>query len=429
MFVTERGEPDDREELVAAFEKAGIEYEFGGHTDRALRADRAVVSPGVPESADVLRSLEARNVPVIGELEAAWRRWHGPVVAVTGTNGKSTTVRMLGAVYESAGRAHVVAGNVGVPLSRYVLEERRAETAILEVSSFQLDRIERFRPDVAVLLNISADHLDRYDGDLERYARSKARIFGNQRSGDVLIYDWDDRRVRRLAEEPCGNEGPTCLRLSAEEEFRPGAVLEENRSGTRSEGRIHPTEDRTISVDMSDLRVLGPHNRRNALAAATAALSAGVDEGAVGPALQEFEGMPHRLEPVRAVGGVRYVNDSKATNVEALRWALESFSGPVVLIAGGRDKGNDYGSLADLVEERVAAVVAVGESKEKVMRELGIHAARCEPAGSLEQAVQRARELAPPGSTVLLSPACSSFDMFDDYRHRGRVFKRTVHAL
>lgn len=429
VFLTEKGEPTQG--LAAALDEAGAAYEFGGHTPRALDADFFAISPGVPSSVNIIQQALRNGLRVYSEIEVASWFCEAPIVAITGSNGKTTTTSLTGYIFRQAGRNTIVGGNIGYPFSDYVLGTKPDDVVVLEVSSFQLDHIDTFRPRVSVLLNITPDHLDRYNNDFNAYAQSKFRIFENQRGDDVLVYNHDDELVRAYVTWASARRGLKTLGFSVNEELDRGAFL---RPGTAPDEaprivlRINQQEEILMHADKLSLR--GRHNLYNSLAAAVAARVMEVRSDVVRESLASFEGVPHRLEFVRELDGVRYINDSKATNVNAVWYALESFGHErIVLIAGGRDKGNDYTSLKPLVRRKARAVIAVGESTEKVLAELGAVAPQAMPAQSMEEAIRYARLLAEPGDVVLLSPACASFDMFDNYEDRGDTFKRLVMSL
>ncbi|HEX8298221.1 MAG TPA: UDP-N-acetylmuramoyl-L-alanine--D-glutamate ligase, partial [Rubricoccaceae bacterium] len=384
--------------------------------------------------------------PVYSEIEVASWFAAGPVVAITGSNGKTTTTSLVGHLFAQAGRVHVVAGNIGYAFADYADTMDPDTTAILEVSSFQLDHVASFRPRVAVLLNITPDHLDRYEHSLDLYAASKMRVFENAGPGDWIVYNHDDARVRQAAEaHGAAQPGVILAPFSLEAELPQGAYVRRDADGVErivlalppsaADGTTSPPNVIESFMPTADLALPGRHNLYDSLAAAVVARAMEIRSDIVRESLTSFEGVPHRLEKVRTLGGVAYVNDSKATNVNAVWYALESFADPargggrVVLIAGGKDKGNDYAPLKPLVEAKVAGIVAIGESAETVERELGPHAPAVAVASSMEEAIQFARLMAEPGDTVLLSPACASFDMFDNYEDRGDTFKRLVHAL
>ena len=419
--------------VAEALARDGVACEFGGHSARALDADWLVLSPGVPSTAALVQSALRQKRPVYAEIEVASWFCPGPIVAVTGSNGKTTTTSLIAHVFETAGRKHVVAGNIGYPFSDYVDDLDAETTVILEVSSFQLDHVVTFRPTVSVLLNITPDHLDRYNHDFERYAASKYRVFENQEPGDWLVFSQDDDVVREHVLAWSAQRGLTPVGFSAEREPAPGAFVRDGRivlALPGAAGAPIPEED---LMSTTDLALTGRHNLYNSLASAIVARAMEIRSDVVRESLTSFEGVPHRLESVRTVAGVRYVNDSKATNVNAVWYALESFpatDGPtVVLIAGGRDKGNDYAPLQRLAADQVKGIVAIGEGAEAIEEALGPHVDRVARAASMEEAIQYAGLMADPGDTVLLSPACSSFDMFENYEDRGDTFKRLVRAL
>ena len=409
--------------IEAALDEIGVTYEFGGHTPRALEADYFAVSPGVPSRANLILQASRSGIPVFSEIEISSWFCKAPIVAITGANGKTTTTSLTGHLFSASGRNTFVAGNIGFPFADYVLDTTPDDVVVLEVSSFQLDHVDTFRPRVSLLLNITPDHLDRYENNFELYARSKARIFENQREGDVLVYNQDDPVVLERLEVASGREGPRKLGFSQERELDEGAFVRGDSIFIRLDGR----KEYLMKADELSLR--GKHNLYNALAAVLAGRVLGVSLESLRSSLTNFNGVPHRLEFIREIDGVRYINDSKATNVNAVWYALESFKEHVVLIAGGRDKGNDYSPLIPFVKDRVRAVVAIGESADKVVRELGPAAPATVVARSMEEAISEARRFAKPGDVVLLSPACASFDMFDNYEHRGDTFRRLVEAL
>ncbi|MEM6335033.1 MAG: UDP-N-acetylmuramoyl-L-alanine--D-glutamate ligase [Bacteroidota bacterium] len=421
VFLTDAGPVSA--EAQAVLETAGVAFEAGGHTDRALDTELVVLSPGVPTQAPIVQNALGRGIRVVSEIELA--SWHcaDPIVAITGSNGKTTTTSLIGHVFETAGRPYTLAGNIGRAFSDAVLESRPAETVmVLEVSSFQLDHIDTFRPRVSVLLNVTPDHLNRYAG-YDAYFAAKLRIFENQRTGDVLVYNYDDEPVREavLARDPTNTVH--AIGFSQHEELDEGAFLR----GDQIVYRTHQTEASLMYVN--ELALPGRHNLYNSLAAAVAARAMEVRSDVLRESLMRFEGVPHRLELVRTLNDVRYVNDSKATNVNAVWYALESFERPIVLIAGGRDKGNDYSSLFELTKAKTRGVVAIGESGEKVMTEFAPHTPQTVRAFTMQEAIDLARDIAQRGDVVLLSPACASFDMYANYEERGDTFRRLVKAL
>jgi UDP-N-acetylmuramoylalanine--D-glutamate ligase len=402
----------------------GAALELGGHRDATFdAADLIVISPGVPHTLPQLEAARRRGVPVIGEVELACRFIQTPIVAVTGTNGKTTTTELLGSMLAASGMYVFVGGNIGNPLIEIVDRSADLDVIVAEISSFQLDTVETFRPHVAVLLNISPDHLDRYP-DLDGYAASKGRIFANQQSDDFAICRGNDK----LAQKQCRHTAAQRLDFfpgsSGDEPVKQGAVITPQQiaylmpDGTRG------------GIDLSRTTLIGPHNHENVAAAGLAALAAGASLQGVQEALDLFKAPAHRLEPVATVRGVQFVNDSKATNVEAVRRALECFDQPVVLIMGGQNKGYDFNTLEAHVRQYVKKLIIMGEAGQEILSALGGSALHgSEMADDLEQAVQKAFEAAQSGEVVLLSPACASFDMFGNYAERGETFRQLVGAL
>ena len=401
-------------EQIARLVEAGARLSLGGHSEAELeRQDLVVVSPGVPVFAE-LRAAEERQVPVIGEVELAVRVLSGraavaPVVAVGGTNGKSTTTSLLGAILETAGQRAFVGGNLGEPLSDHV--DEIWDSVVLEVSSFQLERVEAFKPKVSILLNVTADHLDRYPS-FDAYARAKGNAFARQSADDVAVVPYADE---------------VCLR---EARRGRGRVVTFGRGGD-----VDITSDSIVdrksgaSFARAPLQLSGEHNAVNAAAAIAAALALGVSHEHIRVALASFRGLPHRMVLVDEINGVRYYDDSKGTNVGAAVTALLGLSEPrAVLIAGGREKGGSYAPLADALREKGRAVVLLGEAQ-AAMAGAFVGAAPVHSVASLADAVRLSHSLAHPGDAVLLSPACSSYDMFRDYKHRGDEFVREVSEL
>ena len=429
LFLSEHGSGDT--ELRALLHKHNVAHELGGHTDRALNADLMVLSPGVPLSAPVVQHALQRNIRVVSEIELASWFCAAPIVAITGTNGKTTTTKWTGHVLQTAWeqtseRSVIVAGNVGVPFSDHAQKARPSDIVVLEVSSFQLDRVDTFCPRVSALLNITPDHLNRYGGRVEAYAASKARIMAQQRAEHTVVYNADNTRTVQHVDRMHPAESadrPALLAFSQTHPPKNGIYASDGQLVMRQSGTSIPL------MATQDIALRGRHNCYNAMAVALIADALDVPADAIREGLRTFSGVPHRLESVRTHGGVDYVNDSKATNVEAVGYALESFERPIVLIAGGRDKGNDYAPLKPLVKQGVRALIAIGESADTVVRELGTHATGCTHASNMPEAINAAQRLAHAGDVVLLSPACSSFDMYRDYEERGDVFCAAVQAL
>jgi UDP-N-acetylmuramoylalanine--D-glutamate ligase len=421
VFLTDAGEPSA--EVRQELESAGVSFEFGGHTPRALAADIVVVSPGVPSNSPPVLGAVERGIPVNSEVEAASWFCKAPIVAITGTNGKTTTTSLTGHVFAQSGRPTIVGGNIGDAFSGQVDDATEEHVVVLEVSSFQLDHIRSFRPRISMILNITPDHLDRYEGSFDKYARSKLRIFENQRDGDVFIYNHDDEVLREYVLAADRNPGLKVLGLSLKGPLKEGGYLQDGML------TLNINDKGGTIMEAGKLALRGQHNTYNSLAAAVAARVMDVPDEVLRQSLASFAGVPHRLEFVREAEGVRYVNDSKATNVNAVWYALESFDEPIVLIAGGRDKGNDYRPLSDLVARKVRAVVAIGESADRVLEAFRNDVNNMDRATSMEEAVECARRLARSGDVVLLSPACASFDWYANYEERGNHFKEAVQNL
>ena len=404
----------------------GIAVETGGHGVLTFRRqDLIVVSPGVPLDTPELSNTRALGLPIIGELELAARFLRGQVLAITGSNGKTTTTSLCGEIFARAGLPTVVAGNIGVPVISLAEQTTDETWSVLEVSSFQLETTESFHPKIAVVLNITPDHLDRH-GSFENYVAAKARIFRNTDERDWLVLNADDGVTHRLAVQS----------------KHPGRVMWFSRTRAVRQGCFvyndvivfKKSEQAAAEAVMAvaEVRLKGVHNLENVLAAVCAARLAGISAEVIRAAVQEFRAVEHRLEYVATVRGVEFYNDSKATNVDAAAKALESFGDgktPVVhWIAGGKDKNSDYTQLRDQVRDRARAVYTIGSAAEKIERQLAGDA-KLETCGTLEVAVGRAAAAAVAGEVVLLAPACSSFDQFENYEHRGRAFKELVHAL
>src|SRR5712691_518544 len=396
----------------------GITVETGEHGERTFHGqDLIVVSPGV--SVDALPIVQARTSgePIIGEIELAAQFLPGRIVAITGSNGKTTTTTLTGEILTAGGLPTLVGGNIGTPAISLVERAKPDHIIVLEVSSFQLETIQTFRPKMAVILNITPDHLDRHR-TFAAYAGAKARIFENQQADDFAVLNADDPNCVALAE---GIRAHICW-FSRKKEVQQGASVQDGRIGFRDAGG-----KREIML-VSEIPLKGAHNLENVLAAICAGALMGVRPEHIRRAVQQFKAVEHRLEYVATIRGVDYYNDSKATNVDATIKALESFPANIHLILGGKDKGSDYTVLNDLLRERVKRVYTIGAAAEKIESHIK-GAAEIVPAETLDDAVRRAAAVAQAGDVVLLAPACASFDQFDNYEHRGRVFKEVVHTL
>ncbi len=412
VTVTDIAREEDLGSCVQTVREMGVETELGKHRIETFEsADLIVLSPGVPHTILPIKRAEEKGIAVIGEVELAYRFIREPIVAVTGTNGKTTTTVLLGKMLENSGFTVFVGGNIGNPLINYVNEEKKAEIVVAEISSFQLDTIDTFRPKVGVLLNISEDHLDRYP-DFAAYARAKARIFENQQNTDTAVLNASDPLISSIARNILSLK----LFFNSSAKTKEGIRINDKRIAFRN------------LLNLSCANLTGRHNIENASAAALAALAAGGTVEGIQLALNNFHGLPHRLEHVATINNVGYFNDSKATNVNATARALETFSESIILIMGGRDKGGDYYPLNNLVQKHVKELILMGEAKEEIKSALG-HIKPTKIVSTMEDAVFQAYHTAVPGDVVLLSPACSSFDMYDSYAERGEVFRKAVRNL
>ncbi|CAG5008742.1 UDP-N-acetylmuramoylalanine--D-glutamate ligase [Dyadobacter sp. CECT 9275] len=400
--------------------REGIEFEHGGHTEaRVMDADIVIKSPGIPDKAPLVAALYKKGVQVVSEIEFASWYTSAKLIGITGSNGKTTTTLLTYHILKTAGLNVGLAGNIGDSFA-WQVAEKQFDYYVLEISSFQLDNIERFRPDVAVLLNITPDHLDRYNYQFQNYVNSKFNIIQNQTENDTFIYFEDsevilDELVRRDVRSqrlPVSLKGPL------------------PKGGFLADSLLQIIlKDSTFSIPFADLPVKGPHNAINALAAILVAQAVGIDQESIREGLRTFVNAPHRLEQVAILDGVTYVNDSKATNVDSVYYALGSFEQPVVLIAGGVDKGNDYSQIEDLVRQKVKALIILTPDFEKLEKYFKGIVGQIYITQDIQEAVSQARAWAQPGDVVLLSPACASFDLFKNYEDRGEKFKQAVRQL
>jgi UDP-N-acetylmuramoylalanine--D-glutamate ligase len=415
---------DDKtpEKLPALIEKAKdlphIHLMLGGiEPATVLNSDLVVTSPGVPFRHPVLEQAREKGIPVIGEMELAYSYCPAPVAAITGTNGKTTTTTLTAAMINASGKKAIACGNIGKAFAESVFELSSEDWAVLEVSSFQLETIQDFRPNVASILNVTPDHLDRHQG-MQDYVETKGKIFENQRPEDAALLNMGDKYT------------PIFSSLIKSRLYFFGFAQNDRGSGKPgcyvAGDKIELLGKKLLAA--ADLRIPGPHNLENACAAALMSSLCGVTDEVIAKTLAEFTGVEHRLEPAGEVNGVKFVNDSKGTNVDSVLKALESFDRPIVLMLGGRDKEGDFTKLAQLVKEKVTRIVAFGECKQKVVRQLSASATVVE-AGSLEEAVSGAFAASEKGGMVLFSPGCASFDMFQNYEDRGKQFKAVVEKL
>jgi len=428
VFVSESGRLSDEARTMLA--RQGVTWEEGGHTARCLDADLIVTSPGIFPRIQILRDADARGMPVWSELELGWRCFKGRTMAITGTNGKTTTTLLIAHVLRSAGLNAHACGNVGTPISQVVARGAGPDAVlVLEASSFQLERVERFRPDVAVLLPITPDHLDRYGGSMDAYMDTKMNMIAQQTGADSVVYPTDDTRISDRIRTHPGAMQPLGISMSGS--LAPDPSIPGRVAGFFDGEELLLATDHNMErlMNQQDLALKGRHNVYNSLAAAVAARVLEVRSDIIRESLSTFSGVPHRLETVRIHEGVTWVNDSKATNVNAVWYALDSFREPIVLIAGGRDKQGDFTALQDQVKARVRGLVTLGEAAQAIEEALGACVADCVRAADMPDAVRLAGLLARRGDVVLLSPACASFDMFTNFEERGDAFRRIVAAL
>ena len=417
VTTTETKPEEEMREVVEELKGLNISTEWGGHrTETFLKQEMIVVSPGVDLSIEPIQKALEKKVRVISEIELAYHFIQVPIISVTGTNGKTTTTLLIGEMLKEDGKKVGVGGNVGEPLILFADGRNRWEVLVVEISSFQLEAIEDFRPRISVLLNITEDHLDRYPSYTD-YIRAKVRIFANQDTEDLAVLNRDDPIVMQFGEGLRGRKIFFSLSEKLEEgAFSDGQSIFLSLGGKRER----------YSLAKAPLK--GIHNVENMMAAVTTARSFGCSRKTVQAVLNRFEGLEHRLEFVREVGGVRFYNDSKGTNVGSVVKSLQSFSEPVVLIAGGKDKNGDLSPLGEWIQKRVKHLILIGEAKDRMNRDLG-GLTNTVLANSMEEAVLLAHRKAKAGEVVLLSPACSSFDMFKDYKERGKVFKEAVFRI
>jgi UDP-N-acetylmuramoylalanine--D-glutamate ligase len=404
-------------EAAAKLRAAGVTLELARHRPESfLEQDLIVVSPGVPAKLPQLEEARAKGIPVWSEVELAWRLLRGKLIAITGSNGKTTTTSLVAHILKTANIPTLVGGNIGVPLLALVESSMDTTVTVAEISSFQLETIEAFRPEIGVLLNLTPDHLDRH-ASFDEYARAKMRMFENQLDRDAALLNADDPEITKRMP----SHGHIYW-FSRQKRVAEGAFLRDDQILFRIDG----TE--VALARREDISLRGEHNVENVLAACAAAYLAGADPASIAMGVKTFKGVEHRLEFVADVGGINFYNDSKATNVDATMKAVEAFPGPLIVILGGKDKGSPYTPLREPLSKRARLAVLIGAAAEKIASDLG-DAVAVEKAGTMDRAVQIAFKRAQPGDTVLLAPACSSFDQFENYEHRGRVFKELVLKL
>lgn len=417
-FVSDMANENSIAERISELQENEIAYECGSHSERVLDAAFIIKSPGVPVSALPLQWAAQAGIPVIGEVEFASFFCKGTIVGITGTNGKSTTTALINHLFQSAGLWSVAAGNIGNAFSDVVLDVPADGFVSLEISSFQLDHVMLFRPQVAIILNITPDHLNRYNNSMVEYAEAKYKIYKNFTADNLLILN---NESSYLSPEAIKTEG-TVRYFSLTEQLRTGIAKFGDEIVASEDGR------EVFRCTLDDIALRGEHNYANAMAAILAVLPYIKNHEAIKHGLRTFNGIEHRLELVKEINGVQYINDSKATNVDSVWFALRSFNAPIFLVLGGIDKGNDYNQIKDLVLDKVKKIYAIGSSADKVFKFFH-HDVKVEIKASMEECIHTANSEARSGDVVLLSPACASFDMFKNYEDRGRVFKEAVESL
>ena len=418
VFVSDKGKI--KEEYKKVLKHFEIDWEEEQHTESKIsNADLVVKSPGIPDKVALVQKLLANNIPVISEIEFASKYTDATIIGITGSNGKTTTTMMVNHILKEEGLHVGMAGNIGDSYAKMV-SENNFDYYVLEISSFQLDGIIDFKPHIAIITNITPDHLDRYNYEFDNYIASKFRIAENQTEDDYLIYDADDEvLVSWLEKHPVKSK---LIPFSLKKQFKEGVCLKNNK--------IHiTTQNNTIEMATDNLALEGKHNLKNTMAASAASKLVNIRKATIRASIENFQGAAHRLESVLKIAHVHYVNDSKATNVNATYYALESMKSATVWIVGGVDKGNDYKSLMPLVREKVKAIICLGVDNSKIIEEFGNVVDLLVETKSMNEAVKMAYKIGQRGDTVLLSPACASFDLFENYEDRGNQFKAAVKSL
>ena len=419
VFVSDAGVIKEKykQELI----ENGIEFEEGKHTsEKILNATEVMKSPGIPEKNEMVKAIRAKGIEVISEIELAYRfKGNSKIIAITGSNGKSTTTALTYHILETAGLNCALVGNIGYSFAKQVAEDPK-DWYVAEISSFQLDDIKTFRADIAMLLNITEDHLDRYEYKFENYVSSKFKIINNQTANDYFIYNDDDEIVTKNFDLLTTHTNP--LPFSMKHEIKKGGYIKGDQMMLR-------IQEERVSMSIYDFALKGKHNNYNTMAACIAATTVGIRKEKIREAVKDFQSLEHRMEFVASVRGVEFINDSKATNVNSTWFALESMNKSTVLILGGTDKGNDYSLIADLVKERVKAIVCLGVDNKKIIAAFKDIVPSIVETQSAKEAVTASFKLATKGDVVLLSPACASFDLFKNYEDRGKQFKEAVKEL
>lgn len=418
VFVSDMGLI--KENYKNALNKHNIEWEEGKHTERRiLDSDEIIKSPGIPDNAPIIAKAIEKGIRIINEIEFAGRYCNAKMICITGSNGKTTTTSLIYHILKNANYNVGLAGNIGRSLALQIAEGCSYDYFVIELSSFQLDNMYDFRANIAILLNITPDHLDRYDNDMQKYADSKMRILQNQKEEDAFIY-WADDPIIKKELEKFGIKAQNC----------PFSILRKcGMIGYIEDGTYHIETPTPFNMEQESLSLHGKHNMYNSLAAGIATRLAGVNDEELKLSLSNFEGVEHRLEKVATIGGVTYINDSKATNVDACWYALESMTSPTILIIGGKDKGNDYEPIKKLVKEKCAGLVFLGIDNSKLHKNFDDLEIDIVDTNNMNDCVQACKKMARPGYSVLLSPCCASFDLFKNMEDRGEQFKRLVRNL
>jgi UDP-N-acetylmuramoylalanine--D-glutamate ligase len=419
VFVSDAGmlKANYKQELI----DNGIEFEEGFHTtEKILNADEIVKSPGIPEKNELVKKIRANGIPVISEIELAYRfKGDSKIIAITGSNGKSTTTSLIYHICKTAGLECALVGNIGYSFAKQIAEDPKP-LYVAEISSFQLDDIKEFRPDIAILLNITEDHLDRYDYKFENYINSKFKIIENQQKEDYFIYCLDDEVIMKHLENINLQTNP--LPFSMRQELNKGAWIKGGQMMLK-------VQEERVSMSIYDFALKGKHNQYNTMAAGIAGATLGIRKEKIREAVSDFHSLEHRMEHVATVRGIEFINDSKATNVNSTWYALESMNKPTILVLGGVDKGNDYTLIEDLVKEKVKAIVCLGVDNKKIHDAFRSMVNVIIDTDNAMDCVKQAFRIAEKGDVVLLSPACASFDLFKNYEDRGNQFKDAVKEL
>lgn len=417
-FVSDKGDKSKLLNSIEILEKEKIEYETNFHSDKVFKTELMIISPGVSLNSEIIIKAKEKNIKIIGELEFAYRFNKGKIIAITGTNGKTTTTSLCGYMFNRAGLKTFVGGNIGKAFSEFVLETDENSYTILEVSSFQLDTIEQFKPDVSILLNITPDHLNRYENNFDLYIKSKFKIFTNQDKNNFAVINGNDKNI--LLNKDFIN---TNIISFSESDISNNDIFFENNIV-----KMKINNELVFQCSREDVFIPGLHNIQNAMSVIATAKIFNIENDIIIDSLKTFKGVPHRLELVRELEGVRYINDSKATNVDSVYFALKSCDNSIYLILGGEDKGNDYNKIKNLVIEKVKKIYAIGSSAKIIFNYFNSFV-KVEIKETLIDCINSAYNETVKGDIVLLSPACASFDMFKNYEHRGEVFKNGVNSL